>query len=56
MTMAWRDRQKPGPRLADLSSVLSKEFLMSQAVDLNLRLMKWRMWTDLDIDRLSRTK
>jgi hypothetical protein len=29
---------------------------MSQAVDLNLRLMKWRMWPELDTERLSTTK
>ena len=49
-------RLKPGPRVADLSSVLSSEVLMAQAVDLNLRLMKWRMWTDLDLEKLKRTR
>jgi len=49
-------RLKPGPRVADLSSVLSSEILMAQAVDLNLRLMKWRMWTDLDLEKLKRTR
>jgi hypothetical protein len=49
-------RGKPGPRVADLSQTLDSRFLMEQAVDLNLRLMKWRLWPALDTDRLSRTK
>lgn len=39
-----------------MSSVLSAELLMRQAGDLNLRLMKWRMWPDLDLDRLASTR
>jgi ubiquitin-like modifier-activating enzyme ATG7 len=50
------ERGKPGPRVADLSNVLSSKFLMNQAVDLNLRLMKWRMWPNLNLEKLSSTK
>ncbi len=49
-------RGKPGPRIADLSQALDSRFLMSQAVDLNLRLMKWRMWPALDTERLAGTR
>lgn len=49
-------RGKPGPRMADLSNTLDGRYLMAQAVDLNLSLMKWRMWPELDMTRLSNTK
>jgi len=47
------DRGKPGPRVADLSQALDSTYLMAQAVDLNLRLMKWRLWPALDTDKLA---
>jgi ubiquitin-like modifier-activating enzyme ATG7 len=31
-------------------------FVVSQAVDLNVRLMKWRLWPSLDTQLLSSTK
>ena len=37
-------RGKVGPRQADLSSLLNNEAIMERAVDLNLRLMRWRLW------------
>lgn len=49
-------RGKPGPRVADLSQALDSSYLMAQAVDLNLRLMKWRLWPGLDTEGLSRTR
>lgn len=42
--------------MADLSQALDSSYLMAQAVDLNLRLMKWRLWPSLDTERLSRTR
>jgi hypothetical protein len=42
--------------MADLSVLLDKALLMNQAVDLNLRLMKWRMWPALKVDELARSK
>ncbi len=50
------NRGKPGPRVADLSNTLDGRHLMAQAVDLNLSLMKWRMWPELDTQRLARTR
>ncbi len=49
-------RGKPGPRVADLSQALDSSYLMAQAVDLNLRLMKWRLWPSLDTERLASTR
>jgi ubiquitin-like modifier-activating enzyme ATG7 len=46
-------RGKPGPRVADISALLNSALLMKQAVDLNLRLMKWRMWPSLRLGAVS---
>ncbi|CAM9198000.1 unnamed protein product, partial [Ectocarpus fasciculatus] len=50
------DRGKPGPRVSDLGAVMNSEKLMEQAVDLNVRLMKWRQWPSLDTESLSGLK
>ena len=50
------ERGKPGPRMADLSRTLDPRSLMNQAVDLNVSLMKWRLWPDLKTDVISSTK
>jgi ubiquitin-like modifier-activating enzyme ATG7 len=42
--------------MADLRGLLDNGLLMSQAVDLNLRLMKWRMWPTLQLETVSGTK
>lgn len=47
------ERGKPGPRQADLSLAMNGERRMAQAVDLNLRLMRWRLWPTLDTDMLA---
>lgn len=54
--MSVYTRGKPGPRLADLSSLLDSRRLMTQAVDLNLRLMRWRLWPELDTQKLAASK
>ena len=47
---------KPGPRSVDLQSILDSTMLMSQAVNLNLSLMKWRLWSELKLDMLGKTR
>jgi ubiquitin-like modifier-activating enzyme ATG7 len=49
-------RQKPGPRWVNLRPLLDQNHLAIQAADLNLKLMKWRMIPDLNIDMLQSTK
>jgi ubiquitin-like modifier-activating enzyme ATG7 len=46
------ERGKAGPRIADLRASLDTRVLMTQAVDLNLRLMKWRQWPELQLEKL----
>ena len=50
------DRGKPGPRTADLGAIMNSEKLMEQAVDLNVRLMKWRQWPSLNTEYISSLK
>lgn len=42
-------RGKLGPKLADLGSLIDPVQLADQAIDLNLKLMKWRLVPDLDL-------
>ncbi|ABN65006.2 Autophagy-related protein 7 (Autophagy-related E1-like activating enzyme ATG7) [Scheffersomyces stipitis CBS 6054] len=41
---------KLGPKLADLGSLINPHQLADQAVDLNLKLMKWRIAPELNLD------
>ena len=36
--------------------MLDSEAMMERAVDLNLKLMRWRLWSALDTDLLARQK
>ncbi|KAM3123735.1 E1-like protein-activating enzyme Gsa7p/Apg7p [Candidozyma auris] len=47
---------KLGPKLADLGSLINPSQLAEQAVDLNLRLMKWRVAPQLDLDIIKEQK
>lgn len=49
-------RGKPGPRWVNLRPLLDNQHLAIQAADLNLKLMKWRMIPDLNVERLQGTK
>ena len=57
-TTGWElnARFKPGPRSVNLKPLLDSNHLAVQAADLNLKLMKWRMLPDLQIDTLQSTK
>lgn len=47
---------KLGPKLADLGSLINPAQLAEQAVDLNLKLMKWRIAPQLDLDTIKDQK
>lgn len=47
---------KLGPKLADLGSLINPNQLAEQAVDLNLKLMKWRIAPELDLDTIKEQK
>lgn len=44
------------PKYVDLSSLLDPKKLADNAVNLNLRLMKWRLLPSLDLDKIASTK
>ncbi|KAL7291174.1 hypothetical protein TKK_0015090 [Trichogramma kaykai] len=46
-------RGKMGPNIADLSESMNPSKLFDRAVSLNLKLMKWRLVPDLDLDCIS---
>ncbi|OBZ85707.1 Ubiquitin-like modifier-activating enzyme ATG7 [Choanephora cucurbitarum] len=45
-----------GPRMADLGPLMDPVQLADTSVDLNLKLMRWRILPDLDLDRIKQTK
>ncbi|CAI4064084.1 Atg7p SKDI_08G2180 [Saccharomyces kudriavzevii IFO 1802] len=47
---------KLAPRVVDLGSLLDPLKIADQSVDLNLKLMKWRIVPDLNLDVISNTK
>ncbi|KAM6493777.1 hypothetical protein JOM56_010138 [Amanita muscaria] len=56
--VGWeRDTEgKLAAREADLSSAMDPKKLAEQAVDLNLKLMRWRILPSLDLEKVSSTK
>jgi ubiquitin-like modifier-activating enzyme ATG7 len=47
---------KLGPKLADLGALIDPVKLSEQSVDLNLKLMKWRVAPDIDLDVVKNLK
>ncbi|KDN42002.1 hypothetical protein RSAG8_07047, partial [Rhizoctonia solani AG-8 WAC10335] len=47
---------KLAPRLADLAPMMDPTRLADQAVDLNLKLMRWRILPGLNLERVAKTK
>lgn len=50
------ERQKLGPRFVNLSNSMDPVRLSESAVDLNLKLMRWRLLPELDLDKVAGTK
>ncbi|XP_046853731.1 ubiquitin-like modifier-activating enzyme ATG7 isoform X2 [Xenia sp. Carnegie-2017] len=49
-------RQKLGPRMVNLSLSMDPNKLAESAVDLNLKLMRWRLLPELNLEKVSQTK
>ncbi|PWN49361.1 putative APG7-component of the autophagic system [Violaceomyces palustris] len=47
---------KLGPKVADLGPMMDPARLADQAVDLNLKLMKWRIMPDIQLEKIQKTK
>ena len=56
--VGWeRDTQgQPGPRVVELRACLDPREQAEQAIDLNLKLMRWRLFPALDVERLAATR
>lgn len=50
------ERQKMGPRMVNLTSSMDPTRLAESAVDLNLKLMRWRLLPDLQLEKIAATK
>ncbi|XP_061186447.1 ubiquitin-like modifier-activating enzyme ATG7 [Saccostrea echinata] len=50
------EKQKLAPRFVNLSASMDPTRLAASAVDLNLKLMRWRLLPELDLDLVSGTK
>ncbi|KAK9493767.1 hypothetical protein V1508DRAFT_414996 [Lipomyces doorenjongii] len=57
-TTGWErnSQNKLAPKMSDLAPLMDPKRLADQAVDLNLKLMRWRIAPNLDIDKVQRTK
>lgn len=57
-TIGWERNEKNllHPRVVDMSSSMNTEKLAESAVNLNLKLMKWRIAPDIDLDIISKQK
>jgi ubiquitin-like modifier-activating enzyme ATG7 len=47
---------KLAPKMSDLGALVNPEQLANQAVDLNLRLMKWRIAPEVDLDSIQNAR
>lgn len=50
------ERGKLGPRLSNMKSFLDPKELAESSVDLNLKLMKWRLLSNVDLEKIKITK
>lgn len=57
-TVGWEknNQQKLLPKFVNMSKSMDPTKLASSAVDLNLKLMRWRLLPDLDLDSIAKTK
>ncbi|KAG9294887.1 hypothetical protein G9A89_003227 [Geosiphon pyriformis] len=47
---------KLGPRIADLAPLMNPEILADTSIDLNLKLMRWRIVPSLNLEKIKETK
>lgn len=55
--VGWeRNQNKLAPRVVDLSASMDPNRLAESSVDLNLKLMRWRLLPELDLDKVAQTR
>ncbi|KAG5877148.1 hypothetical protein JTB14_035918 [Gonioctena quinquepunctata] len=50
------ERNKMGPRLANMKNTLDPTVISENSIDLNLKLMKWNILPSIDLEKLKKTK
>ncbi|VEN63301.1 unnamed protein product [Callosobruchus maculatus] len=50
------ERDKMGPKLANMKNTLDPSVIAENAVDLNLKLMKWNLLPSVDLEKIRKTK
>ena len=57
-TIGWEKNEKQvlAPRVVDMSESMNSEKLAESAVSLNLKLMKWRIQPNINLDIVKNTK
>nr|CAI5821254.1 unnamed protein product [Callosobruchus analis] len=50
------ERDKMGPKLANMKNTLDPSVIAENAVDLNLKLMKWNLLPSVDLQKIRKTK
>nr|CAH7738038.1 unnamed protein product [Callosobruchus chinensis] len=50
------ERDKMGPKLANMKNTLDPSVIAENAVDLNLKLMKWNLLPSVDLEKITKTK
>ncbi|KAJ8918579.1 hypothetical protein NQ315_013084 [Exocentrus adspersus] len=50
------ERDRMGPRLANMKNTLDPYMLAENSVDLNLKLMKWRVLPNINLEKIKETK
>ncbi|XP_063718260.1 ubiquitin-like modifier-activating enzyme ATG7 isoform X2 [Symsagittifera roscoffensis] len=51
-----KNKEKLLPKMADLSKLMDPKILSKNAVELNLKLMKWRIVPELDLEKIAQQK
>lgn len=56
--IGWEKNEKSKllPKITDLSPTLDPKVLAGNSVDLNLRLMRWRLMPELNLEKIAATK
>jgi ubiquitin-like modifier-activating enzyme ATG7 len=57
-TIGWEknEKQQLAPRIVDMSESMNSEKLAESAVSLNLKLMKWRIAPNINLEIVKQTK
>ena len=58
-SVGWEKNEKGtgyGPRLVNMRASMDPSYLAASSVDLNLKLMKWRLLPDIDLEQIKKIR